>query len=512
MRIVPAFAALLLLPACGGGDSGGTPQPAPPANAAPTFTSASTASVPENKSEAYSATATDADGDPLTFSIAGGADAARFTILSQGALRFATPPNFEAPADADQDNVYVVQLQVSDGKATAQKTVEITVTNDGEGIAVRRVGTGFAQPLYVAPIPGDTKVWVLEKTGQIMIFDPATGSKTMFMSVRQRRDPISGAMLDDFTSDGQRGLLGILAQSDYETSGYFYVYMTNAGGDIEVRRYRRGADGRGDPRDFVLTLFIEHSQFDNHYGGWMGYGADGQDIYIATGDGGGSGDPQNNAQNTHSLLGKILRVRPNPDPFAGAAPNYSFVPAPGNPFLGGGGDPRVFAYGLRNPHRASFHDGQLLIGDVGENSVEEIDLLRPSQDAGANYGWPFREGTRAFQGSPPAGLVDPVTQYLHGTGPREGRAVIGGYVYQGPIQSLSGQYVFADYVSGNIWTVPFQSLQQGTVLAASSYERRNQDFVPDAGTIHQIVSFGKDAAGNLYIVDFDGEIFLVAAG
>ena len=507
MRFVLAVAACLLLAACGG--DGGTPPPAPKANAAPTFTSSSSASVRENGVAAYSAAASDPDGDTLTFSIAGGADAARFTITAAGALSFAQAPNFEAPADADSDNVYVVQLQVSDGRAMAVQTVLITVANDREGIAVRRVGTGFQQPVYVAPIPGDSRVWVLEKTGEIKILDPATGTQTLFMSVRNNFSTISGNPVADFTSGGERGLLGIVAQPDYVTSDFFYVYMTNGGGDIEVRRYRRGVDGFGNPRAFVQTLFIEHSQFDNHYGGWMGYGPNGQDIYIATGDGGGSGDPQGNAQNTSALLGKILRVRANPDPFAGAAPNYSFVPAPGNPFLRGGGDPRVFAYGLRNPYRASFHNGQLLIGDVGQNVVEEVDLLRPDQDASANYGWPFREGTRAFQGAAPAGLTPPVTEYFQGTGPREGGAVIGGYVYQGPIQSLSNHYVFGDFVSGNIWTVPFPSFQQGAVLTSTAYERRNLDFAPDQGTLNQLSSFGLDAAGNLYLVDLDGEIFLV---
>lgn len=510
MRISSALCALLLLSACGGGGgSSNPPAPQPPTNSPPAFTSPAAANVVENTLLAYTAAASDPNGDALTFSIAGGADAARFSITPQGVLSFTEAPNFEAPADADEDNVYIVTLRVSDGSAMATLTVSITVTNDREGIAVRRVGTGFDQPVYVAPIPGDSRVWVLEKTGHIMILDPATGAKSLFMSVRTRFG--IGGDEPDFTSDGDRGLLGILAYPDYATSGRFYVYLTNGAGDIVVRTYQRGVNGLGNNRSFVSNLYIEHSQFSDNYGGWMGYGPEGH-IYIATGDGGGGNDPQNNAQNRNSLLGKILRVIPNPDPFAGSFPNWSFMWAPGNPFAAGGGDPRVFAYGLRNPYRASFHNGSLLIGDIGASIMEEINLLRVQQDAGANYGWPYREGTRTNRGMPPAGVLAPVTEYEHGTGRRQGRSVVGGYVYSGPIQSLVGRYVFADSVSGNIWTVPFQSLQQGTVLPASSYERRNEDFAPDVGSMNQISSFGRDAAGNLYIVDKGGDIFLVTPG
>ena len=158
----------LILASCGGGGSsgGGTP---PAANAPPSFTSLQTASVAENGIAAYQATATDPNGNALTFTIDGGADAARFAITGAGALSFNAAPDFDLPADADGDNVYAAVLRVSNGQASVTQAVNITVTNSREGIAVVRVGTGFSQPLYVAPVPGSSSVYVVEKLSLIHI-------------------------------------------------------------------------------------------------------------------------------------------------------------------------------------------------------------------------------------------------------------------------------------------------------------------------------------------------------
>ncbi|MEN3748794.1 PQQ-dependent sugar dehydrogenase [Sphingomonas sp. HF-S3] len=479
---------LLLLAACSGGggntpDPSPSPAPTPPAaNGAPVFTSAATASVVENSSAAYQATATDPNGDAITYSIAGGADAARFAITPAGALSFTSAPNFEAPADAGADNVYNVQLRASDGTLNATLDLAITVTNSREGIAVRRVGTGFNQPLYVAAIPGDTRVFVVEKGGNVWTLDPATGAKSAAFTVT------------GLTTDGERGLLGLAARPDFATSRRVAVHCTGVGGIIEVRDYVVGSPG------YTTALSVPHPGANNHNGGWIAFGPDGL-LYVATGDGGGSGDPGNNAQNTSSRLGKILRLAD--------APGGGYRAAPGNPFAGGGGDPYVFAYGLRNPFRNSFGpDGRLYIADVGQGAIEEIDVVRPDQP-GLNFGWPFLEGTQPYRGTAPGGLTAPVSQYGHGTGPTQGASIIGGYVYRGPVASLAGHYVFADFVSGNIWTVPAASLVQGSLFPSGSYERRNLDFTPDAGEIDQIASFGEDAAGNLYLVDLAGEIFRV---
>ena len=488
MRVLVALTPLFLT-SCGGGGSGGGGSTPPAANAPPTFTSLQTASVAENTTAAYQATATDPNGDALSFAIDGGADAARFSITAAGALRFNAAPDYDLPGDANGDNVYTVQLRVSDASASATQTVNITVTNSREGITVARVGTGFNQPLYVAPIPGDSRVYVVEKGGNVYRFDPANGSRTLVLDIT------------DISTGGERGLLGLAAYPDHASSQRLLAVATAANGAVQVRRYTLGQPNSSTAYDTVLS--VAHADADNHNGGWIGFGPDGL-VYVGIGDGGGGGDPNNNAQNTNLRLGKILR-------FTVGAGGSAYAPAPGNPFLGGGGDPYVYATGLRNPFRASFSGSTLVIGDVGQGAVEEIDLVTTTQP-GLNFGWRFKEGTRPYTGAAPGGLTDPVAEYGHGGGLREGYSITGGYVYRGPVASLVGQYVFADFVSGNIWSVPFSSLVPGQTLASSRFARRNEDFAPDAGTLSSIASFGEDSAGNLFFVSIGGDIFMVRPG
>jgi hypothetical protein len=491
----------LMLAGCGGGGDG---SPAPPvANSPPVFTSAATVAVTENAAgTVYTAAASDPDGNALTYSISGGADAARFAITGAGALSFTAPPDFEAPTDADANNSYVVQLSVSDGSASATIDVTITVGNAGQdGFAVRRIGSGFNQPLYIAAVPGDAgRMFVVEKPGRIRLLTIASGAigTTPFLDV-------SGAI----STESERGLLGFVTAPDFATSGTFYVYLTAPNGDIELRRYRTPPGNRdvADPATADLLLRIPHP-LSNHNGGWIDFGPDGL-LYLAVGDGGGSGDPDNNGQNRNSLLGKILRIDVASDGFP-ADPNRDYAIPPGNPFAGGGGAPEVWAYGLRNPFRNSFDrtTGNLFIADVGQGMVEEVNLMRPT-DGGANFGWRVREGTQPFQGSTAETLVDPVLQYFHGSGPRQGRSVTGGHVYRGPVEALVGNYFFADFVTGNIWSMPVQRLTAGTTRASDEFTLRSMAFQPNAGAINNPSSFGVDATGNLYIVDFDGEIFRV---
>lgn len=500
------FSAIILtslLASCGG--SGGSPQPGPPAgNSPPAFTSAATVNAAENGTGTiYQATATDPDGNALTFSLAGGADQGRFAITAGGALSFTAPPDFEAPTDADTNNVYQVTLQVSDGATSTTLNLAVTVTNVGpDGFRVARVGTGFSAPVFLAPVPdGSGRVFVVQQGGLIRILNPATGAiaGTPFLNVTAQT-----------TTDGERGLLGFATAPDFAASGTFYIFLTNTGGTIEVRRYRTLAGNRdqADPATADIILTVPHPAFSNHNGGWIGFGPDGF-LYVATGDGGGSGDPGNNAQNRNSLLGKMLRVDIASDAFP-ADPNRDYAIPAGNPFAASGGAPEIWAYGLRNPFRNSFDTatGNLWIGDVGQGAREEIDLMRAT-DGGANFGWNVVEGTANFAGAPQAGFTLPVAEYLHGTGPREGNSVTGGYVYRGAVEALRGNYIFADFVRGNLWSFPIARIGLGTTLASGQFTLRNVDFIPNAGTIGNISSFGVDQAGNLYIVDYDGEIFRI---
>lgn len=498
-----AAALLVSLSACGS-DVGSPPPPTPPippsGNRAPTFTSATTASIVENVAEAYQATTSDPDNDPVTVAISGGADAALFTLDITGKLSFRTPPNFDEPGDADGDNVYEVTLSASDGQATTSQAIRITVTNSREGIAVRRIATGFVQPVQVFPVLGSPgQLYVIEKTGGVYQLDISNGERTHLFTV------------SDISTDGERGLLGITRGpiGILKNSWALYVVATGLDGSVQLRQYTPTNFGTFvQPVSTTLLLSIPHAAHSNHNGGWVDFGPDGK-LYLGVGDGGGVGDPDNNAQNPHVMLGKILRLGATQDPYAGASAQF-WEAARDNPYAGGGGNPYVFALGLRNPFRASFDGQMLLIGDVGQDAREEVNLITTAS-GGANLGWVFREGTQTYRGSPPPGLTDPVLQYGHGNGPLQGASIIGGRVYRGPIASLNGHYLFADFVSGHIWSVPLSRLVPGQTLDQRGFERRDADFTPDQGRIDKPVAFGVDQAKNHFIVDFDGEIFQIVS-
>ncbi len=506
-RAVRAMTVVLaaMLAACGGGGGGGGSEPLPgaPTDRPPTFTSPGSASVPEGTAGVfYTAVASDPEGRPVTFTLNGGVDQARFIITPAGALQFLSPPDFEGPTDANNDNVYQVVIAASDGAQTATLALTVTVTDvTGAQLRVRRVVSGMDFPLFLAPVPDTTgRVFVVERAGRIRIVTPSTGAiaATPFLDVTGQ-----------VATDGERGLLGLATAPDFATSGRFYVFLTVADGTIEVRRYTTLNNNRdqADAASADVILRVAHPR-NNHNGGWLGFGPDGM-LYIALGDGGGSGDPDSNAQSRFSLLGKILRVDPSGDAFP-SDPNRDYAIPAGNPFSAANGAQEVWAWGLRNPFRNSFDSltGNLYIGDVGQGAVEEIDLMRPS-DAGANFGWPIMEGTQPFRGGSTAGLTPPIAEYLHGAGPREGSSVTGGYVYRGTLESLRGQYVFADFVQPNVWSINTGVVLQGTTIPSARFQLRNADFTPNAGAINNVASFGVDTANNLYIVDFDGDIFVI---
>jgi hypothetical protein len=219
-------------------------------------------------------------------------------------------------------------------------------------------------------------------------------------------------------------------------------------------------------------------------------------LYAALGDGGSPGDELNNAQNIQSLLGKILRLDVRSDGFPDD-PGRNYAIPSDNPFVGRAGADEIWALGLRNPWRDGFDRGlgDLYIADVGENRWEEINI----GEAGANYGWRMREGPSVFSGDTASGggiLTNPIHSYGHSLGD----AVTGGYVYRGPSEGLHGHYFFADSGSGRIFTLK----QVGNEWIRTE---RTSDIVFDAGSIDIPVSFGEDARGNLYVVDYDGEIF-----
>ncbi|KQM61891.1 hypothetical protein ASE65_06740 [Sphingomonas sp. Leaf16] len=472
-----------MLSGCGGGGGQGTTAtpPSAVANRVPVITSAANVSAVENATDVVlNATATDADGDPVTWGLSG-ADAAKFTLGATGALRFAAAPNFERPADADLDNRYVVELTASDGKGTTVQAVTITVTNSREGVDVQRIGTGFTGPVSIDVVPESGQLMVAERSGGITLYDPSTRQRTPFFTV------------EGLTTAERQGIIGIAVQPDFPTRHIAYALISRQ--SHIVLRHIFSDGGRSGWLEFPLGRRVDNS---NDIGGWLGFGPD-RRLYVATQDSGGTLDPSGSAQSGTSYFGKLLAFSTAQfDAFSGAA-----VPAPIAPI--------VLARGLHRPIGGSFYAGGLLLPDIGQVRNEEVNALPLVAGTIDNLGWPFRDGTDALASEIPAGLTPPVLQYPHGDGTYAGRQIVGGVVYRGSIASLAGTYIFLD-AGGAVFTVPLASLQRGNTVTGAVFERRDLDFTPTAGTLSRPVSMAQDAAGTLYIACDNGDIFRVTAG
>jgi glucose/arabinose dehydrogenase len=334
-------------------------------------------------------------------------------------------------------------------------------------ITATRVASGLSQALYAVAAPGDSqRLFVVQQTGSIKIVDLASGTvnATPFLTVA-------------VDSSGERGLLGLAFDPNYATNGFFYIYRTVPGATAhnEVDRYHVSADPNvADAASLTSIISLGNLSATNHNGGWIGFGPDG-DLYIATGE----NAVPSNSQTLNNLLGKILRIHPD-----GGIPTD-------NPFYdtATGNNRAIYDLGLRNPFRDSFDraTGDFYIADVGQNTIEEIN----AGIKGANYGWPSAEGP---SGNP--AFTNPIFFYDHTVG----QAVIGGYVYRGASEALQGQYFFADEVNGKVFTMRFN----GSAWVATE---RTSQITTDHGVINNPTSFGEDAQGNLYIVDYDGDVF-----
>ena len=285
------------------------------------------------------------------------------------------------------------------------------------------------------------------------------------------------------------GLLGLSFHPGYSQNRRFFVnYNRTTGGQLQtvIAEYVASAsDGnQADPASERI-LFTVDQPFPNHKGGQLAFGPDGF-LYIGLGDGGSGGDPFGNGQSLQTLLGKMLRIDVDR-----TDPGLQYAIPADNPFAAGGGRAEIWAYGLRNPWRFSFESGtgRLFCADVGQDSFEEVDLLQK----GGNFGWNTMEGLHCFNpssGCNMTGLILPIAEYSHS----EGEAVIGGYVYRGTaIPSLVGTYILGDFISGTIW-----GLKQTT----SGTWTRSQLL----STQRNISSFGQDAAGEVYVVDYAGNV------
>ncbi len=353
-------------------------------------------------------------------------------------------------------------------------------------ITAERVATGLSQPLFAGAPGGDTsRLFIVEKGGVIKILDLASGNVlgTPFLDIS-----------NEVHTAGEKGLLGLAFDPDFANNGFFYVNLINLDGDTEVRRYTVSADPNvADEASADLILTFEQRDTNNHKAGWMGFGPDGY-LYIASGDGGGGGTPNDSAQDINSLLGKILRVDVSGDDFP-VNPDRDYAIPNDNPFVDKPGADEIYALGLRNPFRDSFDRalGTLFIADVGQAMWEEINIGQ----LGANYGWRVFEGPDRRNGDLTEGKrVDPIYFYSHDVG----ESVIGGYVYRGGGEALQGQFIFADFVAG---TISALRKSGNSWVATDVTNKIDTDF----GAINLPSSFGEDGFGNLYVVDIDGDVF-----
>lgn len=355
-------------------------------------------------------------------------------------------------------------------------------TPDPLVVALELVVSGLTEPLDLQHA-GDSsgRLFIVEKRGTIRIFRNGAVPTSFFLDIRDR-----------VVSAGEQGLLGLAFHPNFRQNRRFFVnYTRNQGGQVQsvIAEYLASATNpdQADPTE-TIVLTVNQPGFSNHKGGQLAFGSDGI-LYIALGDGGGAGDPQGNAQNVNVLLGKLLRIDVDS--------TRPYVAPPDNPFAGRAGADEIWVYGLRNPWRFSFdrQTGRGFIADVGQNDYEEIDLMA----RGANYGWNIMEGAHCYPppatGCNMAGLTLPIAEYAR----PEGQSVTGGYVYRGvQIPALEGYYVFGDFISGRIWALREVSGRwERTQLLATQLS---------------ISSFGMDQQGELYVVDFAGQVFRLRRG
>ncbi len=338
----------------------------------------------------------------------------------------------------------------------------------------------FSRPLDLqSPQDGTNRIFVAEQGGVIKVFenDASVEEAVTFLNLS-----------DKTVSTSELGLLGFAFHPNYATNGFIYVTYTPSTDLVVISRFKVSETDSNSINVSSETVFLQITQpFTNHNGGQLAFGSDGF-LYIASGDGGGSGDPNGNAQNLENLLGKILRIDVNTEE---NGLEYG-IPAD-NPFVNNTtARPEIYAYGLRNPWRFSF-DAQtntIRAGDVGQDQLEEIDLI----EKGGNYGWNILEGTSCYSESDcdGTGTIDPIFEYGHAN---NDKSITGGYVYRGTqVPDLNGYYIYGDFVSGRIWALD----QAG-----------NNQLLLDTGL--SIASFGTDTNNELYVCSFDGKIYRLSA-
>ena len=408
-----------------------------------------------------------------------GQQSAGQAVAPTAALQATTAAEEQAAATAPtpQGDVTTTAAPVTTSPASADSTAPVVASLDTLTIGVELVTNALDRPVYATHAgDGSGRLFVVEKAGVVRVLRDSQPEQEAFLDIRDR----VGAQ------GSEQGLLSVAFHPQFAENGRLFVNYTDRRGDTVIARFDSDKQ-RANAASETILLQIDQP-YPNHNGGQLQFGPDGL-LYIGMGDGGSAGDPQNNGQTPQSLLGKMLRLDvDNGEPYA--------IP-PGNLATSGRGA-EVWATGLRNPWRFSFdrETGDLFIGDVGQNAIEEVNFQPVGKGAGANYGWNITEGSECYQGNcDPAQFVLPVGEYSHDVG----CSVTGGYVYRGAaFPVLRGVYLFGDYCSGRIW-----GLQQQNGAWA-------QRELGQSGL--SISSFGEDEAGEVYITNLaDNGLYRVLA-
>ncbi len=380
-------------------------------------------------------------------------------------------------------------------------------SNDGQN---KKTSTAFASPIATSAESGKYNLAVafpaLEFEQPVELTSPRDNTDRIFVIAQKgiihvlpnKPDVKKSAVFLDISnqveSGGEKGLLGLAFHPDYKSNGYFYVNYTS-GDPLEtvISRFKVSASNPDiADRKSEVVLLRYRQPYDNHNGGKVAFGNDGF-LYIAVGDGGSGGDPGNRGQNRKELLGKILRIDVNKP-----SGNLKYSIPADNPFAGNkeGFREEIYAYGMRNPWRFNFdrQTGTLWAGDVGQNKIEEIDII----EKGGNYGWRIMEADKCFQSDDcdRDGLSTPIWSYEQGS--ETGRSVTGGYVCRDKnLPDLNGKYIFGDFVSGNIWALTY----------ANKKATKNELITKLSDGLS---SFGEDSNNNLYVLAYgEGKIYKI---
>lgn len=381
--------------------------------------------------------------------------------------------------------------------APASQTIAVTGGNTGSAtvsysataltLALQQVANVPGAVFATAP-EGDARLFIVERAGRIRILQGGVVLTTPFLDISSRVSTL-----------GEGGLLSIAFHPQYASNGILFLYYTDLSNNIVVERHRASSNANvAEAGPALVIISIAHPTYNNHFGGMLAFGPDGM-LYLATGDGGGGGDPAGNARNPASLLGKMLRL----DVSASTLLQPYAIP-PTNPWFNDttGRRGETWALGLRNPWRFAFDSGRLYIADVGQDRREEVNIVAASQ-GGLNYGWNTMEGTQCYNATScsQAGLTLPAFEYDHGTNDINGCSITGGYVYRGSaIGELAGHYLYSDFCKGFL---------KSFLYAGGAVSGQAEWTIPDVGNI---LSFGRDGNGELLLIAAGGGVHRIVRG